>query len=104
MNNEEKKLELATKQKVGVSTQIGIGIAVLAIVAAGAGLAGFFLTKDTVKTETTVTKEAVTPSAPGAFKLSSPANRATNRDDAEKLAWTASSGATSYGQCNHYLL
>jgi len=92
MDNQEKKYEV--KLKVSTGTQIGVAIAILAVVAAGAGLAGFFLTRDTTTKSTS--ESAVTPSAPGAFKLQAPVNRATDRDYIEKLAWTASSGATSY--------
>ena len=94
MDEQEKKYEV--KLKVSTGTQIGVAIAILAIVAAGAGLAGFFMTRDTTTTNTAVTKSAETPAAPGAFNLLTPASKATEVDYTQAFDWSDSSGATSY--------
>lgn len=92
-NDKEQKVEV--KLKVNTSTQIGIGIALLAIVAAGAGLAGIFIVKETTtKTPAAqVTKEAAVP---GSFKILTPENNSVDNDYIETITWTAASNADYY--------
>jgi len=90
---EQKQTEITVKSKVNVAQSIGIAVAVLAIIGGitGAAFALF------ARPSTPATDSAPQPcDKPAAFILVSPANGATNQDDAVTLQWRASSGATSY--------
>jgi len=95
MNDQEKKIEVGTQKKVNIGVQIGIGIAVLAIVTTGAGLGAYLAAGGASKGIVEEVVQSTKKFESADFVITSPTSGSTNDIDVA-ITWTSVRDASQY--------